>query len=221
MRHLGWYEPSGQTTRRTRAWFNADGLDPGGLAESELFRSKAIEEVTKVLLVPAAICGDPQQLSAYLGKHGWNWSPQRPESTATPAIAARTTLNVKFWMEPAGLLVEFENFPILDPATAQWNASPRWPGFLLACGAPLLLCQKAGGWSGCIDMLNYTAEHLPWIAAEAINQRTQALDQLEKERVEALHQTAVERQETLKKIKARRRPLRVPPGDTGQSTPLA
>jgi hypothetical protein len=210
MHHLGWYGLPDPMTRKTPAWFTADGLDPVRLSESDLFRSKNIEKVTEFLSVPTAICADAAQLSVYLQQRGWTWSPLPHELTASAAVAARTAHNVAFWMDPAGLLVEFENFPSLDLATGQWDASPRWPGFLLACGAPAHLYQEAGGWSRCIDTLRYVSEHLPWMEHNALTQLAQAQHQLHQEEVKAQHQRAAERQEMLRCL-ARRRKLVVRP----------
>jgi hypothetical protein len=163
MDHLGRYVGLRKgAAARIPVWFTDGVLDPARLIESELFSGKAVEAVTEIVYVPASICADISQRNAYLRQQGWDWSPDRPEGS-WEGVAARTASGVTFWIEPAGLLAEFRNFP---------GANTRWAGFLLACHLPAHLSSDPAEWGEFIKILDSTATNMPWLKRKALDQRT-------------------------------------------------
>lgn len=140
MRHLGWYNSGSE--RRVPAWFVDGRLDPVRLSESILFRSGVIELIVM----------------------------SRGESTSGVSITGRGANNESFLMTSAGLTVEFESFPRYDKDDGRWDPSPRWAGFLLACGAPLEVYVGADS-NDAIAALRYVEANMSWMAADAEAQR--------------------------------------------------
>lgn len=114
LRHLGWYRRQ-DGKRLSEPWITPDGeLDPGGLLGSELFQGQDVEPIVDSLLIPAAVCANPDRIVDYLRQQGWNWSPNDLPPTETSAWAARTATDVRFFLKPEGLLIDFRRFPRLD-----------------------------------------------------------------------------------------------------------
>lgn len=169
MRYLGWY--SGPGGKRHRApWITDDGdLEPNVLITSELFQGDDVEAATDFLSIPSDVCARTDLIASYLHQHGWNWLPDGPEPTATPAWAARTVTNAYFWLNRDGLLVDFGHFPRFDAEKNCWLGSPLWAAFLLACWVPGWWIppfppETPELWSG---PLEYLSEQRPWLADDA------------------------------------------------------